>query len=174
MLIESGLPGTRGLFSDESPVLIHALSQMDEWLSRLNAGNGTRPSLAAIAKAKPADLTDACFTDNGTIRIAETQIYQGDTKCNKLYPSYSSPRMVAGEPLANNVLKCQLRPIDATDYGGKLGKDDLKALALRQRPDVRASHVPLTDAEIRERMSGNLCRCGAYVNIVAAIREAAQ
>jgi xanthine dehydrogenase YagT iron-sulfur-binding subunit len=33
--------------------------------------------------------------------------------------------------------------------------------------------VELTDAEIRERMSGNLCRCGAYVNIVAAIREAA-
>jgi xanthine dehydrogenase YagT iron-sulfur-binding subunit len=31
----------------------------------------------------------------------------------------------------------------------------------------------LTDDEIRERMSGNLCRCGAYVNIVAAIREAA-
>ncbi|WP_018658217.1 (2Fe-2S)-binding protein [Actinomadura flavalba] len=31
----------------------------------------------------------------------------------------------------------------------------------------------LDDAEIRERMSGNLCRCGAYVNIVAAVREAA-
>jgi xanthine dehydrogenase YagT iron-sulfur-binding subunit len=31
--------------------------------------------------------------------------------------------------------------------------------------------VELTDDEIRERMSGNLCRCGAYVNIVAAIRE---
>ena len=29
----------------------------------------------------------------------------------------------------------------------------------------------LTDEEIRERMSGNLCRCGAYVNIVAAIRD---
>jgi xanthine dehydrogenase YagT iron-sulfur-binding subunit len=29
----------------------------------------------------------------------------------------------------------------------------------------------LSDEEIRERMSGNLCRCGAYVNIVAAIRE---
>jgi xanthine dehydrogenase YagT iron-sulfur-binding subunit len=28
------------------------------------------------------------------------------------------------------------------------------------------------EAEIRDRMSGNLCRCGAYVNIVAAIREA--
>jgi xanthine dehydrogenase YagT iron-sulfur-binding subunit len=33
--------------------------------------------------------------------------------------------------------------------------------------------VELTDEEIRERMSGNLCRCGAYVNIVAAIRQAA-
>ena len=30
----------------------------------------------------------------------------------------------------------------------------------------------LTDDEIQERMSGNLCRCGAYVNIVAAIRDA--
>jgi len=31
--------------------------------------------------------------------------------------------------------------------------------------------IDLTDEEIRERMSGNLCRCGAYVNIVAAIRD---
>ena len=31
----------------------------------------------------------------------------------------------------------------------------------------------LTDDEIRERMSGNLCRCGAYPNIVAAVRAAA-
>ncbi|GAA1766554.1 MULTISPECIES: (2Fe-2S)-binding protein [Streptomonospora] len=34
--------------------------------------------------------------------------------------------------------------------------------------------VPLTDAEIRERMSGNLCRCGAYAGIVAAVGEAAR
>src|SRR3954451_5831960 len=38
--------------------------------------------------------------------------------------------------------------------------------------DLQAD-TELTDDEIRERMSGNLCRCGAYVNIVAAIREAA-
>ena len=31
----------------------------------------------------------------------------------------------------------------------------------------------LTDAEIRERMSGNICRCAAYPNIVAAIKQAA-
>ena len=40
----------------------------------------------------------------------------------------------------------------------------------RHDPDLP---VRLDDDEIRERMSGNLCRCGAYVNIVAAIREAA-
>lgn len=39
--------------------------------------------------------------------------------------------------------------------------------------DMRQTPRPLTlsDDEIRERMSGNLCRCGAYPNIVAAIRE---
>jgi xanthine dehydrogenase YagT iron-sulfur-binding subunit len=30
------------------------------------------------------------------------------------------------------------------------------------------------DEELRERMSGNLCRCGAYVNILAAVRDAAE
>jgi xanthine dehydrogenase YagT iron-sulfur-binding subunit len=38
-------------------------------------------------------------------------------------------------------------------------------------PDVRRQGVAtLTDEEIRERMSGNLCRCGAYANIVRAVR----
>ncbi len=40
--------------------------------------------------------------------------------------------------------------------------------------DVGAEEMSLTDEEIRERMSGNLCRCGAYANIVSAIRRAAQ
>jgi xanthine dehydrogenase YagT iron-sulfur-binding subunit len=40
--------------------------------------------------------------------------------------------------------------------------------------DVRQRVTNLTDAEIRERMSGNLCRCGAYPNIVAAVRAAFQ
>ena len=31
--------------------------------------------------------------------------------------------------------------------------------------------IPITGEEIRERMSGNLCRCGAYANIVAAIED---
>jgi xanthine dehydrogenase YagT iron-sulfur-binding subunit len=40
--------------------------------------------------------------------------------------------------------------------------------------DLAAEQVPLTAEEIRERMSGNICRCGAYVNIVAAIEDVAR
>jgi len=38
--------------------------------------------------------------------------------------------------------------------------------------DITAN-AEVTDLEIRERMSGNICRCGAYPNIVAAINEIA-
>ena len=40
--------------------------------------------------------------------------------------------------------------------------------------DVADETIKLDGAEIRERMSGNLCRCGAYINIVTAITEAAR
>ena len=36
-----------------------------------------------------------------------------------------------------------------------------------------ATAPTLTDVEIAERMSGNICRCSAYPNIVAAIRDVA-
>ena len=38
----------------------------------------------------------------------------------------------------------------------------------------RTANPELTDDEIRERMSGNICRCGAYPNIVAAVRAASR
>ncbi|MER5389509.1 2Fe-2S iron-sulfur cluster-binding protein [Saccharopolyspora sp. NPDC002686] len=40
--------------------------------------------------------------------------------------------------------------------------------------DVASPQIALTDEEIRERMSGNICRCAAYPNIVAAIRDVAE
>jgi len=45
----------------------------------------------------------------------------------------------------------------------------MSAVALLEETDVAA----LSDDEIRERMSGNICRCGAYAGIVAAIRACA-
>jgi xanthine dehydrogenase YagT iron-sulfur-binding subunit len=54
------------------------------------------------------------------------------------------------------------------------------AVLARSRPASRAMSAPtwcqpqVTAAEIRERMSGNICRCGAYSNIVEAITEVAE
>ena len=52
--------------------------------------------------------------------------------------------------------------------------DEIRAGEPSAVSDLRSAEKPApTDAEIRERMSGNICRCGAYPNIVAAIRDVA-
>jgi xanthine dehydrogenase YagT iron-sulfur-binding subunit len=48
------------------------------------------------------------------------------------------------------------------------------AVALIEEQRQSAAGSQLSDDEIRERMSGNICRCGAYPNIVTAVREALQ
>jgi Tannase-like family of unknown function (DUF6351) len=117
MLVEDGSTTTgNGLFSDTSPVLSHALTQMDQWVTNFLADRSPTPIPVKINRAKPSDLVDACFINKGTVKIAEQQVYQLDTTCNQLYPAFSTPRMVAGEPLANDVLKCQLRPVDLSLY----------------------------------------------------------
>lgn len=51
--------------------------------------------------------------------------------------------------------------------------DEIKAgIPSHATADLTAP-VRLTDAELRERMSGNICRCGAYSNIAEAIGEVA-
>jgi xanthine dehydrogenase YagT iron-sulfur-binding subunit len=50
--------------------------------------------------------------------------------------------------------------------------DELKAGAPSHVTEDLETAPELNDAEIRERMSGNLCRCAAYPNILAAINEA--
>ena len=57
----------------------------------------------------------------------------------------------------------------ATALINEIGKNEASAATA----DLNA-RIDLTDAEIRERMSGNICRCGAYPNIVAAIRAVAK
>ncbi|MFC6010876.1 2Fe-2S iron-sulfur cluster-binding protein [Nocardia lasii] len=52
--------------------------------------------------------------------------------------------------------------------------DEVKAGAPSHVTADLSAEVELSPDEIRERMSGNLCRCGAYPNIVAAIEEAAR
>ena len=48
------------------------------------------------------------------------------------------------------------------------------ALSIVSLHTGKTDHPEMTDDEIRERMSGNICRCGAYPNIVAAVRAASR
>jgi len=51
--------------------------------------------------------------------------------------------------------------------------DELKTGLHSHASESLTERPPATDAELRERMSGNICRCGAYSNIQEAIREVA-
>ena len=52
--------------------------------------------------------------------------------------------------------------------------DEIKAGFASDASANLTGEMEATAEEIRERMSGNLCRCGAYANIVAAIRDVAE
>lgn len=45
-----------------------------------------------------------------------------------MYPGYSYPRGVAGEPAASDIIKCQLKPIDAADYKISFTAEELARL----------------------------------------------
>jgi hypothetical protein len=109
-----------------SPVDDYALQKMDEWLTTLGKDTSADPVLTKIVHAKPADLVDSCWSPEGE-RIIEPQTFSGG-KCNQFYPTFPGPRMVAGSPLTNNILKCQLRPIDANDYKVQLTAEQRQRL----------------------------------------------
>jgi xanthine dehydrogenase YagT iron-sulfur-binding subunit len=50
-------------------------------------------------------------------------------------------------------------------------KEHADGFASHVTANVAARRIALSDDEIRERMSGNICRCAAYPNIVAAIKQ---
>jgi len=39
-----------------------------------------------------------------------------DSQCNTVYPSFAFPRFIAGGPLAADIIKCHLKPLDPADY----------------------------------------------------------
>ena len=92
----------------------YAITKMDEWLTNLIKDTSNAPAIDRIVRAKPTDLVDSCYTPAGE-RIVEPQTFTGG-ECNKIYPTFPPPRMIAGGPVTNNVLKCQLKPVDLNSY----------------------------------------------------------
>ena len=113
-----------------------------------------------------------------TVLVNGRRIYS----CLALAACHEGDRVTTIEGLAAEALQSAFVEHDAFQCGYCTSGQIVAAAALIE--EVRAgaasavtprlSAAPeVTDDEIRERMSGNLCRCGAYPNIVAAVRAAA-
>ncbi len=71
-----------------------------------------------MAAARPPALQEGCNTRDPQPRfIAQEQLRDPTTECERLYPTASFPREVAGAGIASDVVKCRLKPIDPGDYG---------------------------------------------------------
>ena len=104
-----------------------AIDTMSRWLDALTKDTSSAPAIEKIVRAKPAAAVDGCWTADGT-RIDEPLSLTGKGRCAELYPPHSTPRLVAGSSLADDGLKCQLKPIDAKDYAGTMSAEDLQQL----------------------------------------------
>ena len=101
-------------------VTLKSLLTMDTWLSTLmvSAPKETLNSVrtqAEVIQAKPATAFDLCYlTGDVTFSTAVTEMALCDA--DPRLARHSSPRQVAGGPLAENILKCRLQPLDVDDY----------------------------------------------------------
>ncbi len=49
-------------------------------------------------------------------RSLRKMTFDGKGTCSALFPVHSEPRMMAGAPLTNDIVKCQLKPINYAEY----------------------------------------------------------
>ena len=104
-----------------------AIDTMSQWLDALAKDASAAPAIEKVVRAKPKGAVDGCFTADGT-RIDEPLSATAAGRCLSLYPPHSTPRLVAGAPLADDVLKCELKPIDARDYKTTFTADQIREL----------------------------------------------
>jgi hypothetical protein len=103
-----------------------SIDLMNKWLDNM-AADSAAASIDKVVRNKPAGANDACW-DKSSKRIDEIASQDPAAKCNVIYPRFSTPRIVAGSPLVNDVLKCQLKPVNAADYSVTIAGADLARL----------------------------------------------
>src|SRR5438876_2613482 len=91
------------------------IEQMSRWLTAVKADSSDRSLREKVIANRPGDVVDACWTTAG-VKIIEPQTLSGPGQCNTLFPVGLSPELVAGAPMAVDIIKCQLKPIDTNDY----------------------------------------------------------
>ena len=97
------------------PMTVEALTQMEAWLAAIEADDAPGTAAERTLRNRPVALTDACWA--GSTKIAEPFGLGLAGTCAALYPTFAETRIAAGSPLASDVFKCQLKPIDFGAYG---------------------------------------------------------
>jgi len=103
------------------------VASMNQWLDNIAADTSKSSAAVKVARDKPSGLMDACWTSEGE-KIVEPLTFDGKGRCNDLYPAHSDPRIVAGAPLTDDVLKCTLKSVDVKDYMVALTPDQMAKL----------------------------------------------
>ena len=105
-------------FTSDRPDLRTVFDQMDRWLTNVASDTSHADLSGTVVRAKPPELVDACWDNRVEPRkkIEETQTFDGPGVCNELYAAFPTARGVAGAPLVNDIVKCQLEPIRLDDY----------------------------------------------------------
>lgn len=84
------------------------------WLDAISRDPGD-PGIEKTVRNKPADAVDSCWGRDGR-QLSGAFTLDPRSECNAAFPIATGPRLVAGQSLLNNVLKCRLRPIRLSDY----------------------------------------------------------
>jgi hypothetical protein len=108
---------------------LQSFQTMDKWLANIEADTSDIQIEQKVVKNKPADASDFCYLTGDTMfrtKITDQSICDADPRLK----AYSSPRQIAGGPLSENVLKCQLKPFNAADYNVTFSADQLARLQL--------------------------------------------
>jgi hypothetical protein len=97
-----------------------ALDVMTKWLDAI-AADPAPLTPAKVVRNKPSDAVDAYWTPDGQ-RVNEVASWDPSTSWNKTYPLHLEPRLAAGAPITNDVMKCELKPVAFGDYKAKFSK----------------------------------------------------
>ena len=117
-----------GYYSSDSPMLLDALKQMDIWLANIAADTGTASAHQKVVRNKPATLQEGCNTrDSAPTKIVEKQD-RNSGQCAVIYPAPASPRFAAGASIAADIVKCQVKAVDAGDYKVPFNTDQTNRL----------------------------------------------
>jgi hypothetical protein len=101
--------------AEQAAASVYELAAMDAWLTAVDADHSARSRAAKVVADKPAGLGDGCYLSPAQ-RIVEPLTYPASGQCGAIYPVAADTRLVAGEGLGLDVMKCRLRPLDLREY----------------------------------------------------------